>query len=107
MVPFELIYDERLRIQRPLLHVEYESLTPMLQSEFELLCQQVCAQIPEEIKRFEVEYLQVFDQLKDVDDEQQFLMLNEKMNDISSRICDLNLLFLHIEGTFIAYSVHA
>lgn len=105
--PYEMYYDERLQIHRPILHVDYNELEKPLQAEFELLCQQVCANIPEQIKRFEEVYLQTFESLKEIEDEDQFLAINEQMNDLSSRISDLNILFLHIEGSFIAYSVHA
>ncbi|SFX72971.1 hypothetical protein SAMN04487866_12029 [Thermoactinomyces sp. DSM 45891] len=106
-MPYEMIYDSRLQIRRPILHVDYDELESDVQAEFELLCQQVCACIPEQIKCFEIEYLMTFDSLKEVEDEKLFFAINEQLNDLSSRISDLNILFLHIEGSFVTQSVHS
>ncbi|TCS92359.1 hypothetical protein [Hazenella coriacea] len=104
---YEIRYDERLQVERPYLNIEYECLPEKVQQEFELKCQEICSQIPEQIKLFEQKYMVHFDQLRDVEDETEFLRLTEEMNEISSVICDLNILFLTIEGNFIHYSSHA
>ncbi|MBA4544174.1 MULTISPECIES: hypothetical protein [Thermoactinomyces] len=106
-VPFEFRYDQRLGIKRPFLHQEYEALSKELQDEFELKCQEICSQIPERVKMLEREYMQKFNDLKEMDDETSFLRLTEEMNELSRRICDLNILYLHIEGTYLAANVHA
>ena len=103
---YGLKQDTRLGIEKPVLFVPYEMLSTVEQSAFELLCQQVAATIPEAIKSFERTYMHYFDQLGEVDDA-GFYDLMEEMNEISSCICDLNLLFLWIEGNFLSKSVHA
>jgi hypothetical protein len=102
---FELRYDPRLKLKRPYLYVEYEDLPVSVQEEFEFACQRVCAQIPDRIKEFEQKYLQIYEALKEAKDEEFFLLMDQ-LNEISSIICDLNLLYLHIEGTYLSGSVH-
>ncbi|MFC4077169.1 hypothetical protein [Salinithrix halophila] len=104
---YERVHDERLRVDRPVLYVEYESLSEGEQQEFELLCQEICAQIPPRIKAFEEIYMDRFEALHQAENDEAFYHLLEEMNDISSRIADLNVLFLHIEGNFIAASIHS
>jgi hypothetical protein len=106
-VPFEFCYDQRLGIRRPYLHREYEELSKELQDEFELKCQEICSEIPERIKVLEREYMRKFEDLREMDDETSFLRLNDEMNELSKKICDLNILYLYIEGTFLAANVHA
>lgn len=103
---YTLKQDERLGVPKPVLFVEYEQLSNAEQADFELLCQTVCAKIPEAVKTFEQQYMKYFDQLDQVD-ETGFYELMEEMNEISSCICDLNLLYLWIEGNFLSNSVHA
>jgi hypothetical protein len=98
--------DIRLGVTRPILVVSYDQLTVVEQADFELLCQTVSAEIPEAIKQFEITYMQKFDALAEVD-EAGFYRISEEMNEISSCICDLNLLFLWIEGNFLSKSLHA
>ncbi|MBA4492726.1 hypothetical protein ACFO25_09475 [Paenactinomyces guangxiensis] len=104
---YEIRFDERLGIDRPVLHVDYETLSDEVQQEFEMKCQQICARIPERIKRFEREYMERFEALKEAEDDEIFFNLTDEMNEISKIICDLNILFLYIEGTFIPSSSHA
>jgi hypothetical protein len=105
--PFEFCYDNRLGVLLPLLHVEYEEMPKALQDEFEYKCQEICSQIPEQIKQLERAYMEKYEALQEIDDEEHFLQLNDELNDLSKRICDLNLLYLHIEGTYLAANVHA
>jgi hypothetical protein len=98
--------DERLGLARPVLLTPYDQLNTEEQASFELLCQSVCARIPETIKQFELKYMENFEALEWVDEE-KFYQLMSEMNEISSCICDLNLLFLWIEGNFQAKSLHA
>jgi hypothetical protein len=104
--PFSFVFDPRLGLKRPRLNREYEALTLEQQEAFELGCLQICAEIPEQIRQFEQQYMYYFAQLTEVDDESFFDQLNAKMNDISSRINDLNLLYLTIEGTYLGANVH-
>jgi len=105
--PFSFQYDERLGVMRPRLEVEYEEMPKALQHEFELRCQQICSQIPERIKELEREYMKRYEALKEIDDEDEFLRVNDEMNELSRTICDLNLLYLHIEGVYLGAHVHA
>ncbi|WP_141201759.1 hypothetical protein [Paludifilum halophilum] len=104
---YEFPWDERLQVHRPLLHVEYEEMPPEVQHTFELKCQEVCAQIPPQIKVFEQRYMDRFEALNQAREDEDFFGLMEEMNELSSCISDLNILFLHIEGHFIGASVHA
>ncbi|SFI95207.1 hypothetical protein [Thermoflavimicrobium dichotomicum] len=106
-MPYEIKFDPRLKIDRPYLHVEYEQLPKQVQEEFELKCQEICSQIPDRIKSFEKEYMKKYEELKEADEDEVFFQLTDELNEISSCICDLNLLFLHIEGAYISHSVHA
>jgi hypothetical protein len=103
---YTLKQDERLGIPKPVLFVEYEKLSEEEQARFELMCQTVCAKIPEAIKVFERRYMDYFERLDQVDDTAFYEIMGE-MNEISSCICDLNLLYLWIEGNFLSTSVHA
>ena len=107
MKAFGKKFDERLQVDRPFLNVDYEQLTEEERSQFELMCQEICAHIPEKIKEFEKKYMEKFEALKEAEEEEQFLAITDEMNELSSIICDLNLLFLYIEGTYIAKSFHA
>ncbi|RAL25575.1 hypothetical protein [Thermoflavimicrobium daqui] len=104
---YEVKFDHRLKIFRPYLHVEYDQLPMQLQEEFELKCQEICSKIPDRIKCLEQEYMQKYEALKEVDAEDLFFQLTDELNEISSCICDLNLLFLQIEGAYISQSIHA
>lgn len=103
---YTISQDDRLGLARPVLLTPYDKLNEEEQASFELLCQSVCAGIPEAIKRFERKYMQHFDALDEVDETEFYQLMNE-MNEISSCICDLNLLFLWIEGNFLSKSLHA
>lgn len=105
--PYELQYDPRLNIDRPLLHVDYEDLTEVERQEFEVLCQKVCSRIPVQIQNFERQYMQRFRELDQIEEDSQFYVLLDEMNEISSCISDLNVLFWHIEGRFLASLSHA
>jgi len=105
--PYEVRYDRRLKIDRPFLHIDYEELSEAEREEFELICQEICSKIPDQIKAWEQEYNNKYESLKEADDEEVFYQLTDELNEISSRICDLNLLFLYIEGTYISQSIHA
>lgn len=104
--PFSFVFDPRLGLKRPCLYIEYEELTSEQQEAFELGCLQICAEIPEQIRQLERQYMIYYAQLADVADESVFDELNAKMNDLSSRINDLNLLYLTIEGTYLGANVH-
>lgn len=104
--PFSLVFDSRLGLKRPRLHTEYEALTPEQQEAFELACLEICAEIPERIRLYEQQYMHYYAQLTDVEDESVFDRLNAQMNDLSSRINDLNLLYLTIEGRYLGANVH-
>lgn len=104
--PFSFVFDPRLGLKRPRLNVEYEALSKEQQETFELGCLQICAEIPEQIRQFEQQYMNYYTQLTNVEDESVFDQLNAKMNDLSSRINDLNLLYLTIEGTYLGANVH-
>ena len=103
---FELCYDEELGLMRPVLHVEYESLSPEKRQEFEWACQQVCAEIPDRLHQFEQSYMELYEKLKDTEDEELFYKTNEKMNELSKKISEINLLYLQIEGTYLQGDVH-
>ncbi|WP_091567465.1 hypothetical protein [Melghirimyces thermohalophilus] len=105
--PFSFFFDERLEVTRPLLHVEYESMPTEVRHQFELKCQQICATIPEKLKEWERRYLERFEALNQAEDEAEFDRLWEEMDRISSRIADLNLLYLHIEGKNLGANVFA
>ncbi|MBD1373168.1 hypothetical protein IC620_12460 [Hazenella sp. IB182357] len=100
MASYEIYFDDRLGMNRPRLLVDYDSLSAEQQQEFELKCQEICSYIPERIKAFESRYMSYYEQLKEADDE-TFFLYNEEMNQISEIICDLNLLYLYIEGNFL------
>lgn len=103
--PYEFRYDARLGIDRPVLHVAYERLSKAEREAFEYKCQQVCSRIPLRIQALERTYMTRYAELEHAEaDTDYFAILNE-MNDISSRISELNVLFLHIEGRFLASDV--
>lgn len=105
--PFELRYDARLQIETPHLHIPIERLTATEREEFEVVCQQVCSNIPAQIQAFEKSYMDRFAMLENVKADEDFFNLLDEMNHISSCINDLNVLFLHIEGRFLASRTHA
>jgi hypothetical protein len=102
---YTLQQDNRLGVARPVLFVDYEQLSTEEQASFELLCQTTSAQIPEAIKRLEQQYMERFTKLDQVE-EDEFYTLMDEMNELSSCICDLNLLYLWIEGKFLSSNVH-
>ncbi|SHE71500.1 hypothetical protein SAMN05444392_102490 [Seinonella peptonophila] len=100
-ISYQLQYDERLGIKRPVLFVEYEQLSRSEQEMFEEACQQISSEIPDRIRYFEKEYLEYFDSLSQAEHEEMFEHMIKKMNDISRCISELNLLYLYIEGTYL------
>ena len=66
------------------------------------MCQQVCSRIPIQIQAFEDAYMKRFAELEQVEEDDTFYVLLNEMNELSSCISDLNVLFLHIEGRFLA-----
>ncbi|PTM60060.1 hypothetical protein [Desmospora activa] len=104
---FAFPFDERLGVRRPRLFVAYEELSREYLHRFELGCQEVCSDIPERIRLFERRYMHLFEALNGIEREAEMDRILEEMNDLSSRIADLNVLYLHIEGTYIGANVHA
>lgn len=104
--PFSFEYDERLGVYLPHLEVEYDQMSEEQQYEFELKCQEICSKIPERIRELEQEYMIIYEALKEAEDEDEFLRYNDKMNELSKAISDLNLLYLQIEGTYLGAHVH-
>lgn len=103
---FELRYDQELELMRPVLHVDYESLSPEKKQEFEWACQQVCAKIPDRLQQLEQAYMELYEKLKDTEDEELFFKTNEEMNELFKKISEINLLYLQIEGTYLHSNVH-
>ena len=106
-VPYEFRYDQRLQISKPHLYVTYEELSEEQREEYELLCQRACSGIPDQIHSLEEAYMACFEQLTTVEDDDQFHTLLDEMNELSSRISDLNVLYLQLEGHFLNERVHA
>jgi hypothetical protein len=104
---FAFPFDERLGIPRPCLTVEYEELPLEARYRFELGCQQVVSEIPARIRSFEQRYLTLYESLSEVTSEQELDERMAEMNEISSCIADLNVLYFHIEGTYIGANVSA
>lgn len=105
--PFTFVHDVRLGVTRPILYVDYDELPREKREEFELKCQACSASIPQRIKELEREYLELYEGLANLDEEDEFLRGMDQLNELSRRICDLNLLYLQIEGTYLAANVHA
>lgn len=105
--PYELCYDTRLQIERPYLHVRIDELSEVEREAFEVVCQQVCSRIPVQIQVFEKKYMERFTALESAEEDDMFFDLLQEMNEISSCISDLNVLFLQIEGRFLASRSHA
>lgn len=103
---YQLCYDKRLGLNLPNLECEYEDMPKKVQAEFELACQKIASQIPERIKLLEAQYMERYFRLQEVVDLEGFDRLLEEMNDLSSRICDLNLLYRTIEGEYLGANVH-
>ncbi len=102
---FEFRYDEEINLMRPVLHVDYESLNLEERQEFDWGLQQISAQIPDRIQQFEQEYMNLYETLKSTEDDASFFRINEEMNKVSKKISELNLLYLHIEGTHLHANV--
>lgn len=105
--PFAFPFDERLGIRRPRLFVDYEELSTARRHRFELGCQEVCSEIPSRIRWFEKRYMTLFEALNETSSETELDRLLDEMNELSSCIADLNVLYLHIEGTYIGANVSA
>lgn len=105
-IPYQFHYDPLLQVDRPYLLISYEKMTVDEQEDFEVRCQEVCAYIPERIRQFEGKYMYYFDQLAHVESDNDFERITNNMNEISSCISDLNLLYLYIEGSFLGASVN-
>lgn len=103
---FRFLFDERLQVNRPYLLCDYEEMPEEVQDDFELRCQQVSAEIPEKIEALEREYMHLFDQLQETAEDDRFDQLMDQMNDLSSKIFDLNLLYVGIEGKYLGANVH-
>ncbi|MFS8512646.1 MAG: hypothetical protein LOD87_02850 [Planifilum fulgidum] len=103
---YEWRFDPRLNIDRLILHVDPDRLTQEEKTELALRYQEMAAQIPAQVKAFERRYMACYEELKQAEDDESFYSLIDEMNDLSSRISDLNILYLEIEGRYLAGKVH-
>ncbi|WP_044642126.1 hypothetical protein [Risungbinella massiliensis] len=103
---YQFSFDKRLQLPIPKLYCEYEKMPLEVQADFELGCQKVASQIPEQIKRCEILYMDKFQLLQEAADLDGFDTLIEAMNEISSQIFDLNLLYQTIQGEYLGANVH-
>lgn len=102
---YEWLFDSRLNIRRLILRVDPDQLTPGEKAELAIRYQEMAAQIPVQIKVFERRYMACYEELKQAEDDESFYSLVEEMNDLSSRISDLNILYVQIEGRHLAEKV--
>lgn len=103
---YEWRFDPRLNINRLILHVDPDRLSQEEKKELALRYQEMAAQIPAQVNAFEKRYMACYEKLKQVEDDGDFYSLIEEMNDLSSRISDLNILYLEIEGRYLAGKVY-
>ena len=99
---YEWRFDPRLNIRRLILRVDPDRLTPGERAELAVRYQEMAAQIPAQVKAFEKRYMACYEELKQAEDDESFYALIDEMNDLSSRISDLNILYLEIEGRYLA-----
>jgi len=103
---YEWRFDPRLNIHRLILRVDSDRLAPKERAELALRYQEMAAQIPAQVRAFEQRYMACYEALKQAEDDESFYSLIDEMNDLSSRISDLNVLYLEIEGRYLAGKIH-
>jgi hypothetical protein len=103
---YEWRFDPRLNIRRLVLRADPDRLTDAERAELAARYQEMAAQIPAQVKAFEKRYMACYEELKQAEDDATFYSLIDEMNDLSSRISDLNILYLEIEGRYLAEKVH-
>lgn len=96
---FDFIYNPKLDIKEPVLYVPLNYLSATEKAEYFLEANKIAAEIPSKIQQLDKQYMQLHDELAGNDE--HFFDLFEEMNQISEKICELNVLYLRIEGHFI------
>jgi len=92
-VKFEFVYDERLGIELPLLHEEWEELTEAEQAELLHDWERVRGRIPDRIQQLERVIVEKQNRLNEEDDFPLSCLLNTQIAELASCITDLHLWF--------------
>lgn len=92
-VKFEFVYDERLGIALPLLHVDWDSLTAPERAHLLLEWEHIRGRIPNRIQSLERIITEKQDRLHVEDDFAVSCALNSEIAELASCVTDLHLWF--------------
>jgi hypothetical protein len=98
-VKYTFKYDPRIELDVPFLYVPFEEFSQEEKTEFYSQIQDVTAKIPAKILELDRHYMNKYQEL-DTRPDDVFEIMYE-LTELSKKICELNVLFLHLEGRFI------
>ncbi|HJV47495.1 MAG TPA: hypothetical protein VJ824_17390 [Bacillota bacterium] len=96
---FEFVYDPRIELNSPIIKIPVEEWTTEDLHQFYEEAQDVTAKIPAKILEFDKIYMQKYEELQYRPEDLFDIM--EELNELSGKICELNVLYLRLEGKFL------
>lgn len=97
---FVFEYNPKIKLKVPVLKVPLEQLNAAELSEYQYEASKLAADIPAEISQLDQVYMEKYTQLQEAKEQHFFQKMNE-LNIISDAICELNVLYLKIQGQFL------
>lgn len=88
---YEFVYDERLGIELPLLHEDWNALTVAERSDILRIWEHIRGRIPDRIQQLERVIVEKQNRLNVEDDFPRSCALNSEIAELASRITDLHL----------------
>ncbi|RKD25086.1 hypothetical protein BEP19_04500 [Ammoniphilus oxalaticus] len=93
---FKFEYNEKIELEKPLILVPMERWNQREIDEYYGKARKISAQIPSRIRQLDEQYMEKYESLQLNPDD--FFEIMEELNGISSKISELNALYLKIEG---------
>jgi hypothetical protein len=103
-VVYRFVYDPRIEIEVPVLTKPLDSFSKEDLDSFYEQAQMISAKIPAKIQELDKRYMAKYDMLHD--HPELFFEIMDELNEISGKISELNVWFLHLEGRFIQTDGH-
>ncbi|WP_039944531.1 hypothetical protein [Thermicanus aegyptius] len=98
MEKYEFHYVEELGIEIPHLYVPYDELSEDEKEDLQVKFEEISGKIPERIQALEKEYRDSYYLFAKEPSEDAFYHGMEYLNRLSRNICELNILYLQMQG---------
>lgn len=101
---YEFIYDTRIEVDKPVIHVPVEEWSTEDFSNFMDESQRITSKIPAKILEIDKRYMEKYEELQIRPD--FFFEIMDELNEMSGKISELNVLYLQLEGKFLYSGGH-